>query len=365
MPPEPMRLLGKLIGSLLCLACSRSEAPKLEPAPSAAPSSAEAVAAAAVASVLTSVRSRISLAAPAWEQQPLAFGRQLLARTAGKELEVLALPALTSVMKVPLADARGVLEIAGGSLVAVGATAALRIDPGAKAPVRLPPVPWLPGTLLLPERRDSQLLWSVQTVGRLFVRQRLDLDPTRSFDKEVTPEGYDGGPVTVLRDGAFLYRAKGGVRRAMPEGRSVVFKSELVPWRLLPGRRVDQAWVVAEDGTVELWQLGDRIAVQLRFAAGAAPFAAAASAQYLALVVVDEPAGSQRKFRLLAYDNEGARVLERVLPPGEPEIGEGWEAIAVRDRHVALADADPFVAVGGPTSLEVFRLPDGERLLSR
>ena len=151
----------------------------------------------------------------------------------------------------------------------------------------------------------------------------------------------------------------------MPEGRSVVFKSELVPWRLLPGRRVDQAWVVAEDGTVELWQLGDRIAVQLRFAAGAAPFAAAASAQYLALVVVDEPAGSQRAFRLLVYDNEAGRVLERVLPPGEPEIGEGWEAIAVRDRHVALADAEPFVAVGGPGSLEVFRLPDGERLLSR
>jgi hypothetical protein len=350
--------------ALWLLACARSEAPKVEPLPSAEPAP-ESVAARAVASVLTSVRSRISLAAPAWEKQPLAFGQGLFAQVGADTLEVFSLPAFESVMKLPLAGPRGVLEIAGGSLVAVGATEALRVDPGAKAPVRLPPVPWLPGTLLLPERRDSALLWSVQTVGRLFVRQRLALDPTRSFDKGITLEGYDGGPVAVLRDGAFLYRAPGGVRRALPEGRPRAFKTDLVPWRLLPGRRVDQAWAIAEDGAVELWQLGDRLLVKQRFAAGAAPFAAAASAQYLALVVVDEPAGNPRRFRLLVHTNEAERVLEQVLPPGEPEVGEGWAENAVRDRNLALSAAEPLVAVGGPGSLEVFRLPDGQRVLRR
>jgi hypothetical protein len=347
---------------LLLAACSR-EGPKVEPAPPAAPSAVESPAAAAVASVLTSVRSRISLAAPAWERQPLAFGQKLFARVGANELEVFALPSFGSVMKRPLEGARGVLELAGGSLVAVGATEALRVDPGAKAPVRLPPIPWLPGTLLLPERRDSQLIWSVQTVGRLFLRQRLELDPTRTFDKEVNLEGYDGGPVTPLRDGAFLYRTRGGVRRALPESRPRTFKTDFVPWRLLPARRVDQAWAVAEDGAVELWQLGERLLVQQRFAAGAAPFAAAASTQHLALVVVDEPAGSPRRFRLLVFNNEGTRVLERVLPPGEPEVGENWAEVAVRDRNVAVAESEPFVAVGGPGGLEVFRLPDGERVL--
>jgi hypothetical protein len=360
-----MHVFRSLAGcSLWLLACARSEAPKFEPRPSAEPS-AESAAARAVASVLTSVRSRISLAAPAWEKQPLAFGQKLFAQVGGDTLEVFSLPAFESVMKKPLPGARGVLEIAGGSLVAVGATEALRVDPGAKEPVRLPPVPWLPGTLLLPERRDSELLWSVQTVGRLFVRQRLALDPTRSFDKGITLEGYEGGPVAALRDGAFLYRAPGGVRRALPENRPLAFKTDFVPWRLLPGRRVDQAWSVAEDGTVELWQLGDRLLVKERFAAGAAPFAAASSADYLALVVVDEPAGSRRRFRLLVYTNEGERVLEQALPPGEPEVGEGWAEVAVRDRNLAISEAEPFVAVGGPGSLEVFRLPDGERVLRR
>jgi hypothetical protein len=268
-------------------------------------------------------------------------------------------------MKPPLAGPRGVLAIAGGSLVVVGASEALRIDPGAKAPVRLPPVPWLPGTLLLPERRDSSMLWSVQTVGRVLVRQRLELDPTRSFDKDITLEGYVGGPVTVLRDGRLLYAAQDGVRLALAESRPKHYGAVLRPWRLLPGRRVDQAWAVAADGSVELWQFGDRIAVQARFATGMPPFAAAASPEYLALVVIDEQKGAPRRFRLLVYGNDGMRVLEHALPPGEPDVGEHWAELAVRDRLVALAESEPFVAVGGPGGFEVLRLPQGERMIAR
>jgi len=359
------RLVPLALVAGLALACAKRETRSTAPEPRPEPAADEHPALLAVASVMASVRSRISLAAPAWELQPLCFGRRLLARLATAGVEVYSLPEGASVMAQPLEGARGVVELAGGSVVAVGLERALRIDPGAKAPVRLPPVPWLPGTVLLPERRDSGLLWAVQRAGRSFLRQRLDLDPTRSFDKEITLEGYDGGPVAALRDGALLYRSTDGVRRALPEGRSHPFRTTLEPWRLLPARRLDQAWAIASDGQVELWQLASRLMVVKRFAAGAPPFSAAASSDFLALVVVDEPGNAERRFRLLVFDNDGKLVLEHALPAGPLESGEDWTEVAVRDRHVALSDTEPFVAVGGPESLELFRLPAGERVLSR
>ncbi len=350
--------------AVLALGCAKRPAPA-RPAASAALQTDEPPAARAIASVLASVHARISLAAPEWELQSLCFGRHLLVRLLKDRVEVIALPELATAFETPLEGPRAVVEIAGGSVVAVGAKLALRLDAGAKAPVRLPVVPWLPGTLLFPERRDSNLLWTVQRAGKQFLRQRLVLDPTRAFDKELTLEAYDGGPVTVLRDGAFFYRSTDGARRALPEGRPRPFASDFAPWRLLPGPRIDEAWAIAEDGRIELWQLAERLLVKARFAAGAPPFSAVANPEYLALVVVEEPGVGERRFRLRVFHNDGTLALERELPAGPPEVGEDWTEIAVRDRHVALSETEPFVAVGGPGALEVFRLPAGERVLTR
>jgi hypothetical protein len=258
-----------------------------------------------------------------------------------------------------------VVTLAGGSVVAVGASAALRFDPGAKVPLELPPIAWFPGTLLVPERRDSNLVWAVHRAQKTLVRQRLALDPTQSFDKETTLEGYDGGALASLRDGAFVFGSGDGARFGLPEAHARAVTSDFPPWRLLPARRVDQAWAVAADGRVELWQLGERLLVKARFSAGAAPFDADASPDYLALVVVDEPAAAARRFRLVLFDNDGTRVLEQALPPGDAETGDDWAEVAVRDRHVALSESEPLVAVGGPEALEVLRVPSGERLLAR
>ena len=353
-----------ILVAALGLGCAKQDAPA-RPAASAAPSPEEVPTTRAIASVLASVRARISLAGPAWELQPLCFGRHLLVRLVKDQVEVIALPELATALETRLDGGRAVVELAGGSVVAVGERLALRLDPEAKAPVRLPAVPWLPGTLLLPERRDSGLLWAVASASKEFLRQRLVLDPTRAFDKELTLEGYDGGPVAALRDGAFLYRSTDGVRRALPEGRPRPFTPDFAPWRLLPGRRIDEAWAVAEDGRVELWQLAERLLVKARFTAGAAPFSAAASSDYLALVLVDETGAAERRFRLRVFQNDCTLVLERELRPGPPETGDDWTEVAVRDRHVALSETEPLVAVGGPGALEVFRLPTGDKVLTR
>jgi hypothetical protein len=140
--------------------------------------------------------------------------------------------------------------------------------------------------------------------------------------------------------------------------------SSLVPWRLLSGRRIDQAWAVAADGTVELWQLTGRVHVLRRFELGAAPFDVASNEAYLAAVVVEEGKGP-RRFLLRVFDDQGIRVLERELPPDPPARGDKWAVKAVADRHVVLGDPEPIVAVGGPGALQVWALPNGASLLAR
>jgi hypothetical protein len=278
---------------------------------------------------------------------------------------VYSMPAGALLFQWPVVEGRGAVQIAGGSVVVVAKAEAFRVDPGAKEPIRLPPIPFLPGTVLLPDRKDSSGLWSVHSVGHVLARHVLDISGKRRIEDVVPLADYDGGPVTAMRDGALLYRASDGVRRALPGGRAHPLKSALVPWRLLPGRRVDQAWAVAENGAVELWQVGERIAVVARRSLDAAPFAVAASAEYFAAVVVEEGKGTPRRFRLVVLSEKGDAVMRVDLPDEAPVQGEKWAALAGRDRHVALADSEPLVAVGGPGSVRVLRIPDGQSVLSR
>lgn len=353
--------------SLALGACEKTPPPAPDPAPAA--SSEEDVRAAraqaAVAEALASVRSRLSLAAPEWELQPLATGRRLLVRLTSDKLEAYALPEAKLTFEKPLDGPRAAAAIAGGSVVAVGRLESFRVDPGAKEPVRVPPLVYTPGALLLPERRDSSVLYNLDRSARALLKQPLAPGAKVLRGEQLSLEGYDGGPIAMMRDGAALFRAQGGVRRAMPGSRPVSLKgSALVPWRLLPGRRIDQAWAVAADGSVEHWQLTDRVHVLRRLSLGAPPFDVAASEAYLAAVVVEEGKGP-RRFRLRVFDEQGKQLLERELSPDPPPRGDKWAVKAVADRHVVLGDPEPIVAVGGPSALQIWALPSGDSLLAR
>jgi hypothetical protein len=355
-----------LAAAVLAWGCQQ----KSEPAPAARPSaqpSLEEFRARAVASALADVRSRLSVAAPEWQAQPLAFGRHLLLRVVPDKFETFSVPDFKLAYERPLPGAIAVGELAFGSLLVAGQSGAFRVDPGAKQPTLVPHVLLMPGTLLVPERRDPALGWAVQRGTRVLSRHRLRgaRDAAPGSGDVITPEGYEGGAFTVLRDGAVLYRSNDGVRRGMPGARSRPFRPSLEPWRLLPGRRIDQAWAVTAEGAVELWQLTDRVVVVKSFALGAPPFDVAASEQHLAAVVVDERKDTPRRFRLLVFTNEGERLLEQPLPEGPAPVGENWAELAVRDRYVAISETDPFVAVGGPGSLSVFRLPEGAKVFQR
>ncbi len=320
----------------------------------------------AAASLVASVRSHeLSLAAPGWQLQPLAFGKNLFVRLAENKVEVYSIPEAALLFELPIEEPRGVVEIAGGSVVVVAKELTLRIDPGAKQPVRLPAVPFLPGTVLVPDRKDSGGLWSAHSAGKVLARHVLDITGERSVEGVVPLTDYDGGPITAMRDGVLIYRAADGVRRALPGGRTHKLKSEFVPWRLLPGRRVDQVWAVGTDGLVELWQVGERIAVKLQAAFGAPPFDVASSSDYLAAVVVQEGRGAPRRFGLVILSEEGDVMHSEDLGVDAPVGGEKWAAVAGRDRHVALAEGEPLVAVGGPGGVKVQRVKGGGVVLAR
>jgi len=351
---------------LSAIACDRAPEPRQDPVPEpSATADPEELRQRAVASALSSVRSRLPLAAPEWRLQPLATGRHLLVRSKDDTIEAYDTANFKLAFEKALDGTRGTVELAGGSVAVVGKSETLRIDPGANKPVLLPPIVFMPGTELLPERRDASTLLILERTTRSLLKQPLAGGADAGRGESLPLDEYDGGPITVMRDGALLYRGSGGVRRALPGGRPRSLACELVPWRLLPGRRVDQVWAVAKDGSVELWQVGDRLVIQAKFALGAAPFDAAASTKYFAAVTIDEGSGKPRLFHLRVFTNEGERVLVEELPGGPAEEGEGWAALAVRDRHLVLGETEPFVAVGGAGALRVLRLPEGTVLLPR
>lgn len=346
----------------LAFGCRQAE-PEKRALPPPVPSASSDVVAQIIGSTLVDVRSRLSVAAPAWQLQPLAFGRGLFVRLREASAEVYSVPELKLLYEQTLSGPRAVTPITGGSVLVVGEAAAYRVDPGARRAVELAPVTWVPGTVLLPERREPGVVWGVQRGGRLFVEHKLVKPGARLESEPLSLEGYEGGAVTSLRDAAFLFRSSSGVARSMPRGRPVAYKTPFAAWRVLPAARVDQAWLIAEDGSVERVQLADRLFVVQKFSLGAAPVDVAASKDVLAAVVVDEPRGAERRFRLVVFTPDGAPVLDRPLPAGPPAVGENWAEAAVRDRTVALSETEPLIAVGGAGALQILKLPSGDKVL--
>jgi len=361
------RRLFAALGLLLGTGCDREPARPVPAGPSASEvaSARRAIVAKLVASALSDVRARkLELAAPEWEECRVAFGRRLFVRLGPSALEAFSVPSMTPLFTEPLEEPRALVELAGGSVLAIGAEATLRVDPDAKTPVRLPRVPATPGAVFLPERRNSTQIWGIHRGAGIAARHELALDRTSSLTDTITLEGYDGGPIAAMKNGELLFRSSDGVRITVPEGRPRRARAELRAWRLLPARRVDQAFAVSAEGAVELWQLGEGLLVRQRMTLGARPISAVSAGDRLAAVLVHEtPAGRSFELRVLSAD--GKSLLARPLAAPAATLGDDWAAQLVADHGVALSESDGFVAVGGPTRLRVFALDGGKAVLER
>jgi hypothetical protein len=314
-----------------------------------------------LSSSLSDIRDRrLSLGAPAWRTQRLAIGKGRLVWLGKADYLSLALPGFEGATH-PLERPRATLEVPGGSIVIVSERRTLRLDPGAKEATVLARTPFLPGSELVPELRNSKKFWVRQRATHALVRYELALGEHLLLPNEGVielPENA-GGAFTTLRDGSWIYATSEGLEARVPEGKARRFALEAAerPWRLLPGPRIDEVWAITPDGRVRLYRVLDRLYRVLELENGQVPFDAAASEGRLALLGVVEGKG-RREFGLKVFDKSGKLELYLELGGDRAAPSEDWAA-RVLDREVALHDEPPLVAVSDPEGLRVFEVGTG------
>ena len=312
---------------------------------------------AALSSALSEIRQRsLELSAPTWRSQRLAVSGGRLVRLGDAEWSSLSLTTLEE-KHSPLAGPRAVVALPGGSLVIVAERETLELEPGAAEPSRLPRVAFLPGSELVPERRDPRKLWILNRPTRSLVRYELVRSelPLLPIDRTLELSEGASGAFASVRDGSWAYVSGAALEVRLPEGKPRRFELEgKLPWRLLPGTRVDDLWAVTESGEVTLFRVLDRPRKVTGFRSLDAPLDAAASERHFALLVVRE-GGPRREFRLQVWDLTGKLELETSLGSDDARPDEDWAALALR-REVALSDAPPRVAVLDPSGLRVWDL---------
>jgi hypothetical protein len=314
-----------------------------------------------LSSSLSEIREhRLRVGAPAWRSQRLVIGKGRVVWLGKEEYLALALPGLGA-QAHPVEGARAALALPGGSIVIVTERRTLRLDPGAKEATPFARTPFFPGSELLPELRDSKKFWVRQRATRTLVRYELALGEHLLLPNEELRELPEtaGEAFTTLRDGSWIYAAGDALEVRLPEGKARRFALDpaKLPWRLLPGPRIDEVWSITPTGGVTLYRVLDRLYAVLAFESGRVPLDAAASEDRLALLGVTEGKG-QREFGLVVFDKSGKAELDRALGGDRASPDEAW-AERVLEREIALSDAPPLVALSDPGGLRVFEVPSG------
>ncbi len=257
----------------------------------------------------------------------------------------------------PVEGARAALELPGGSIVIVTERRTLRLDPGAKEATPFARTPFFPGSELCRSfgtRRNS----GCASATRTLVRYELALGEHVLLPNEglrELPENA-GEAFTTLRDGSWICAAGAGLEVRLPEGKARRFALDpaKLPWRLLPGPRIDEVWSITPNGGVTLYRILDRLYTVLAFESPRVPLDAAVTEERLALLGVKEGTG-QREFGLEVFDKSGQVELDVALGGDRASVDDRW-AERVLDREIALSDAPPLVALSDPRGLRVFEV---------
>jgi len=302
--------------------------------------------------------------------QRIAFGSGRLAQLGQKELVVRTTSDFAVVLKTPVREPRAVAELADGSLIAADADALYHLERDAKALKRYPRVVFLPGSLLLPDRKVATNIWVLHTLKPSLYHHVLE-----ASDSPLLPFGdvSELGPMVrggfaAMKDGSFLYASEGALSRVFPKGKKSSFKlpaREATVQRLLITRRIDQAWCVWSNGLIELMQVAPQFQSIRSWKLPSNAYDVASNDRYIAVLRWDRDAAKARRWSLAILDEKGEtrRSLE---VPSEPAPGHGndWVQTVTRDKTLVLSTREPVVAVGGVTSLLVWSIETGKSLLA-
>jgi hypothetical protein len=352
--------------ALLAVACSR----RSEDAPirmTAVTPDASAVAlpdaAAGVASAVAAIRER-ALDIPARDApaQRIAFGAGRLAQLGEKELVVRSTADYAIVLKVLVQEPRAITELADGSLLMAAGDGLYQLEPRSKALLRYPRVIFLPGSLLLSDRKDPKRFFTFHAAsGSLYPHLLEKSDaPLLPFGEASELGAVSRGAFTPLKDGSFLYASAGSLSRVFPHGKKLTF--ELPPrsgeiQRLLTTRRIDQAWSVWSDRKLELFQVVPQLASVRTLALPPHVFDAASSDRFVATLCWETRPSGPRRWSLSVIDGDGVERFS-VEVPGQPAPGSGddWIRAVTLDKTLVMSRHEPLIAVGGPTSVTVWNI---------
>lgn len=296
----------------------------------------------------------------------LAFGKGRLGRLTPGGLDTIDTSRFTEVVHVAMGTVTGLVTMADGSFVATGRDGIYRLLPADDRARSFAPAPLTSGAALLPDRTNPDRFWVLPPGLTLLAYDAIASTDVVSLPAEwVDLPDYDRRALGSLRDGAFVYTTDKDMQRFYGEGEHQ--KLSISPdgvFQLLPGSRPDTVWVARHDRTVTLYLLvGDKATRLTRVKLEEPAFEMAAAGKYLASLELREPDDAPWRFVLEVFDVGGRRDF-RVELPADESLGEDWLARLVRDRNLAVSADPDFVAVGGPTSLDVFEIATGRRVFS-
>jgi hypothetical protein len=300
--------------------------------------------------------------------QRIAFGSGRLAQLAEKELVVRNTRDFSVVLKAPVRDPRAVVELADGSLIAADGDGLYHLERNAKALKRFPRAVFLPGSLLLSDRKEAANVWILHTMKPTLYHHVLEASdsPLLSFGDVSELGPMVRGGFVAMKDGSFLYASESELSRVFPKGKKSSFKLPsrgATVQRLLTTRRIDQAWCVWSNGSIELIQVLPQFRSIKSWQLPSNAYDVASTDRHVAVLRWERDSARARRWSVVILDEKGqaARSLD---VPSEPAPGHGndWVQTVTRDKTLVLSTREPVVAVGGVASLLVWNIETGKSL---
>lgn len=317
-------------------------------------------------SALAPLRAQLNLPPRAWPSEHLVFAGDRVARTVEAGIEVVALgetPAQAKRSTVRASHVRALFEL-GRTFGAVAEKNVLLFEPGKDAPARLPGVTWLPQARVFPDLISRNYLLVLQAPDHAIYRYFMaeGKGPLLPLVARHDLVDFDEKVFVALRDGSFVYSSGGSFNRLYTSGltkKLVAPRASAAPLRGLRARRIDQIFVLYEDGLVQKLYLQDRVRVAWSTRLHRLPFDLVASGDDL--VLLEDVPGDRREWRLrvVGAGRESPLVIELGTSKA---LGEDW--VQRLHERFGLAVSKGRVAVVGPGGLGAWNLATGEPLLT-
>jgi hypothetical protein len=303
---------------------------------------------------------------PPVPEQRVAFAAGRLAQLREDELVLYDTRDGSVALRTRLEGARRVVGFADGTVFAVGAAAAVRVRGGKTDAEPLGRVPLLPGSMLIAPARGSERLWvlggseptlfehelGTSSSAILPIRDVLDLE---QWDRRALGRLADD---SFLASGARWARWQHGKRRALDAPKH---QGEI--WRVLGASRAERAWLVWQDGRLELVAIRDFLA-SATAEPGPRPWDAASGADRIAVVRVEQPTAARPRFELAVFTERGERTLRLELPRATAPDRETELRAEISDRAVSISGDGALVAVGGATRVAAHRSDGGAQVFA-